>query len=81
MAHEVFFEIPERELGKVDIWIRVYRDTRRRKGLPKGQRKKEKLGDLLLSKGGVEWFKKGAHKDRNGILKSWLRLAELIEGS
>ena len=81
MAHEVFFEIPERELGKVDIWIRVHRDTSRRRGLPKNQRKKTKLGDLLLSKGGVEWFKKGAHKDRNGILKSWLELAKLIEGS
>lgn len=68
-------------LGKLIFGFVFYRDTQRRKGLPRDQRKKEKLGDLLLSKGGVEWFRKGAHKDRNGILKSWLRLAELIEGS
>ena len=78
MAHEVFFEIPERELGKVDIVIRIYRDTRRRKSLPKGQQKKQKLGDLLLSKGGIEWCKKGTPKGQ-GKGMAWRKLSKLIQ--
>jgi hypothetical protein len=64
MAYKIYFNIPERELGKNDIVITV-------------KRNKEKLGDLLLSKGGVDWYRKGVRT--NKASKSWLQLAKLID--
>jgi hypothetical protein len=74
MAYDVFFEVParQRQLGKADIKVTIFRDTRQQKSVPTRARKKGKLGDLLLSKGGVEW--KGKHI-------RWRKLAELIENS
>ncbi len=76
MAYKAAFAIPTRELGTGYIEIHIHRDTRKRKGVPKNERKKEKLGRLLLSKGGVEWLRKDAKK---GVEKSWRDLARLIE--
>jgi hypothetical protein len=76
LAYKAAFAIPARELGNGYIEIHIHRDTTQRKGLPKSERNKEKLGRLLLSKGGVEWLKKDAKK---GIEKSWWDLARLIE--
>jgi len=76
VAYKAAFAIPARELGNGYIEIHIHRDTRQRTGVPKNERKKEKLGRLLLSKGGVEWLKKDAKK---GIEKSWRDLAQLIE--
>jgi len=72
MAYKVFFNLPKRELGKTDIKITIFRDTRRRKLVSEEDRKNVKLGDLLLSKGGVEW---------KGKRRSWLKIAQWIEDS
>lgn len=47
MAHEVWFYIPERKLGKADIEFYVRRDDQR-------------LGTLKISKGSLVWFPKDA---------------------
>jgi hypothetical protein len=84
MAHNVFFTIPEKELLSGDIRIRVYRDVTQRKNISEDEREKGKLGELLISQGGIEWFKRGAHKkganrSKRGIEKSWRDFANWIE--
>ncbi|HEY4653235.1 MAG TPA: hypothetical protein VIH22_01910 [Cyclobacteriaceae bacterium] len=41
--HNVFFNLPQRELGKVDALFYVYSDDR-------------KTGTLTISKGAIEWY-------------------------
>lgn len=76
MAHKIYFTIPERELGKGDIVITIYEDYRARRSKPQEERVKEKLGELRLSKGGVDWNPKDAKKK---ISRSWAQIARLIE--
>ena len=47
--HNVFFNLPPRELGKSDIIIEVYRDE-------------EKFGTITVSKGALEWYPANAKK-------------------
>ena len=44
MAHEVWFEVPQRELGRADIKFAVWQDGK-------------KLGTLEVSKGSVVWIR------------------------
>jgi phage pi2 protein 07 len=46
MAHDVLFNIPDRELGKSDIKFKVKKDG-------------ELFGTLEVSKGGIVWYPKG----------------------
>jgi hypothetical protein len=72
----VYFTIPERELGKVDIVISIYRDNRQRMSSPKRERVKGKIGDLHLSKGGVDWYRKAT---KTKVTIRWGQLARLID--
>jgi hypothetical protein len=78
MAHDVFFKVPKKQLFGGPIRIIVHRDTTQRKNTPKNKRKKEKLGELHVSEAGVIWYKSSA---KEGIAKSWRKLAKLIENS
>jgi len=44
MAHEVWFEVPQRELGRADIKFGVWQDGK-------------KIGTLEVSKGSVVWIR------------------------
>jgi len=46
MAHEVWFSIPNRKLGRSDVEFQVWRD-------------KAMLGSLQVSKGSIVWFPSG----------------------
>jgi hypothetical protein len=63
MAHSVKFGIRDRDRGNVDIEF----DVKGRSG---------KIGELHLSKGGIDWFPKNAHVP---ISLGWAELAKLIE--
>jgi hypothetical protein len=41
--HNVFFDLPERELGKADANFYIYKDE-------------EKLGQITISKGSLEYY-------------------------
>lgn len=41
--HNVYFELPKRELGKVDAKFSIYADD-------------EKLGEITISKGAIEYY-------------------------
>lgn len=41
--HNVFFELPSRELGKVDARFSIYQNG-------------EKLGEITISKGAIEYY-------------------------
>jgi hypothetical protein len=47
--HNVYFNLPIRELGKSDIIIEVYSDE-------------ERLGKVTISKGALEWYPANAKK-------------------
>ncbi len=62
MAHEVFFTIPERKLGKADIVYTVKRDG-------------SMLGTLLVSKGAVVWVPTGR---QYGHKVNWARFDRVM---
>jgi hypothetical protein len=41
--HNVFFNLPKRELGKTDVVLEVFSDL-------------EKFGTITISKGAIEWW-------------------------
>lgn len=58
MAHRIRVQVPTIEVGKNDIHVLIHRNS-------------EKIGELLISKGNVQWWPKGKKK-----LKKQLRWAE-----
>jgi hypothetical protein len=47
--HNVYVNLPWRELGKVDAQFNIYQDEK-------------KLGTITISKGSVEWYPKNSKK-------------------
>jgi hypothetical protein len=60
--HNLFFELPIRELGKTDVLFHVYKD-------------KEKFGSITISKGNLEWYPKNA---KNPYKISWSTFDKMI---
>jgi hypothetical protein len=65
VAHEINFEIPQRDLGKVDIEFTISSAGCR-------------LGRLKISKGGVDYYPRNAKKP---IKKSWAQVDTLFTNS
>ena len=63
VAHQVTFEIPQRDLGKVDVEFVIS---------SRGSR----LGRLRISKGGFDYYPRNAKKP---IRKSWAQLDRLLQ--
>jgi hypothetical protein len=63
MAHEVWFEVPQRELGRADIVFSVWRDGK-------------KLGTLEVSKGSVVWIQGNRSW---GFKAGWVAFDEMME--
>lgn len=51
MEHKVIIKLPERQIGKSDVFFRVNRNGRR-------------FGRLKISKGGLVWVKRDAERGR-----------------
>lgn len=47
--HNVYFNLPKRELGKTDLVFEVFSDD-------------EKFGTITISKGALEWYPSNAKK-------------------
>jgi len=62
--HDIRFSVHERSIENSDVVFRVSSD---------GQR----LGDLYISKGGVDWRSKGAHTAKHKF--DWETFAALLE--
>jgi hypothetical protein len=65
LAHQVKFSIRDRDLGKIDLELDVKSGGK-------------KLGELHVSKGGVDWYPKNKQQP---ISLTWVALSRLIEGS
>jgi len=63
MAHEVTFDIPERELGRADIKFAVKVDG-------------SVLGTLTVSNGSVVWFPKGTSY---GCKMGWTKFDKIMQ--
>ena len=61
--HNVYFELPSRELGKVDAKFWIYEN-------------REKLGEITISKGAIEY--KPASKQKS-IKLGWARFDRLMK--
>ncbi len=61
--HRVTFTLPEREIGKADIEIKVWRN-------------KDFEGTLKISKGNVEWFRPSKKRGRK---KNWSEFIAFME--
>ncbi|HEV3091436.1 MAG TPA: hypothetical protein VGX91_08360 [Candidatus Cybelea sp.] len=64
--HRVVVRSPARELGSADAVYEVYADG-------------EKLGELRVSRGGVDWWPRDAK--RHGELLTWEQFATRMERS
>jgi hypothetical protein len=64
-THNVFFNLPARELGNSDIIIEVFSDE-------------EKFGTITISKGALEWYPANA---KNPYKLGWLRFDRVIKAS
>lgn len=62
-THDVWFDIPERKLGKTDVNFYIDADG-------------DRLGQLSISRGSIVWFPKGSKKGRK---ISWKKFSELME--
>ncbi len=60
--HNVYFELPERELGKVDAKFSIYENE-------------DKLGEITISKGAIEYYPASKQKP---IKLSWSRFDKLM---
>lgn len=60
--HNLYFELPERELGKTDVLFHVYKDSK-------------KFGTITISKGNLEWYPKNSKKPYK---ISWSAFDEVI---
>lgn len=63
--HNVYFELPTRELGKVDARFFVYQND-------------EKLGEITISKGALEYYPANKHMP---IKMSWAQFDRLMTSS
>ena len=62
-THNVFFNLPARELGNSDIVIEVFSDE-------------EKFGTITISKGALEWYPANAKKPYK---LGWLRFDRAVK--
>jgi hypothetical protein len=62
-THNVFFNLPRRELGNSDVVIEVFNDE-------------EKFGTVTISKGALEWYPANA---KNPYKLSWIRFDRAIK--
>jgi hypothetical protein len=62
--HNVYFDLPERELGKVDANFYIYKDG-------------EKLGQITISKGGLDYYPSNSKKP---IPISWSKFDRMMRG-
>lgn len=60
--HNVYFELPTRELGKVDAKFWIYAD-------------KQKLGEITISKGAIEYYPASKQKP---IKLGWKRFDKIM---
>jgi hypothetical protein len=61
--HNVYFNLPTRELGKSDIFIDIYSND-------------EKHGTITISKGAIEWYPTNAKKPYK---LDWSRFDRMIK--
>lgn len=61
--HNVYFQLPETELGKVDAHFGIYKNG-------------EKLGQITISKGGLEYY---PAKRKTPIKISWTQFDSLTK--
>lgn len=61
--HKIYFDLPERELGKVDANFYIYQDGK-------------KLGQITLSKGGMDYY---PNKRKRPIKINWSQLDAMIK--
>lgn len=61
-SHNLYFEVPTREIGKKDVLFHVYRDGK-------------KFGSITISKGNLEWYPKNAKKPYK---VSWIAFDKII---
>ncbi|MGN7823145.1 hypothetical protein ACTJJB_23700 [Chitinophaga sp. 22536] len=61
--HNVYFDLPEREIGNVDAHFKVYKDG-------------EKLGQITISKGGIDYY---PNKRKKPITINWTQFDELMK--
>jgi hypothetical protein len=60
-SHDVFFTVPERQLGKTDIEVRVKRNG-------------TAFGRLLISEGALNWLPAKKWKGKSRIRIGWMEL-------
>ncbi len=65
MAHKIFIEQPKWEVQNKDVVVEVSNSD-------------GKLGEIHLSKGGIEWVPSGHHVNHKAM--SWTAFAALMEG-
>ena len=61
--HNVYFDLPERELGKVDANFFIYQDS-------------ERLGKITISKGGFDYYPSNSKKP---IKMGWRQFDKLLK--
>ncbi|MGN7786734.1 hypothetical protein ACTJIJ_19530 [Niabella sp. 22666] len=61
--HNVYFDLPERELGKVDANFYIYKDD-------------AKLGQITISKGGLDYY---PNKAKQPITISWSNFDQMVK--
>lgn len=61
--HNVYFDLPEREIGKVDANFYIYQN-------------KEKLGQITISKGGMDYYPSNSKKP---IKISWSQFDKMVK--
>ena len=61
--HNVFFQLPTREIGKVDAYFFIFKND-------------EKLGEITISKGGLDYY---PNKKKYPISISWTQFDELLK--
>ena len=64
MAHKVYFSVPEKELRNTDLVFSISGNQR-------------KIGELHISRGGVDWWPRGAKKHKKPF--SWKRFATILQ--
>ena len=62
--HRIELSVPKIELGRLDVEFSVYIDN-------------EKQGELHLSEGGLDWWPRSAHTNKQ--TKTWSQLRDFME--
>lgn len=63
--HNVYFELPQRELGKVDAKFSIYQNE-------------DRLGEITISKGAIEYYPANKQKP---IKLSWAQFDRLMKST